>query len=62
MSSEQFEISRIGGRLESLMKMIPILKELEYDDIHLYYEDSDIWVMEWHNPRHDGATWELWEV
>ena len=62
MSSEQFEISRIGGKLESLMKMIPILKELEYDDIHLYYEDSDIWVMEWHNPRHDGVTWELCEV
>ena len=53
------EVARIGGRLESLMKMIPILKELEYDDIHLYYEDCDIWVMEWHNPEYDGTRWEL---
>lgn len=56
----RIEVARIGGKLESLMKMIPILKELEYDDIHLYYEDSDIWVMEWHNPDHDGGVrWEL---
>lgn len=53
------EVARIGGKLESLMKMIPILKELEYDDIHLYYEDCGIWVMEWHNPEHDGTRWEL---
>ena len=53
------EVARIGGKLESLMKMIPILKELEYDDIHLYYEDCDIWVMEWHNPKYDGIRWEL---
>ena len=53
------EVARISGKLESLMKMIPILKELEYDDIHLYYEDCDIWVMEWHNPEHDGTRWEL---
>ena len=53
------EVVRIGGKLESLMKMIPILKELGYDDIHLYYEDSDIWVMEWHNPKHDFVRWEL---
>ncbi len=53
------EVARVGGKLESLMKMIPILKELEYDDIHLYYEDSDIWVMEWHNPKYDGIRWEL---
>lgn len=53
------EVARIGGKLESLMKMIPILKELGYDDIHLYYEDSDIWVMEWHNPKHDFVRWEL---
>ena len=53
------EVARIGGKLESLMKMIPILHELGYDDIHLYYEDSDIWVMEWHNPKHDFVRWEL---
>ena len=53
------EVAHIGGKLESLMKMIPILKELGYDDIHLYYEDSDIWVMEWHNPKHDFVRWEL---
>lgn len=53
------EVARVGGKLESLMKMIPILKELEYDDIHLYYEDCDIWVMEWYNPKYDGIRWEL---
>ena len=53
------EVARIGGKLESLMKMIPILRELGYDDIHLYYEDSDIWVMEWHNPKCDYVRWEL---
>ena len=53
------EVARISGKLESLMKMIPILKELEYDDIHLYYEDCGIWVMEWHNPECDGTRWEL---
>lgn len=55
----KIENSRIGGKLETLLKMIPILHELGYDDIHLYFDDCDIWVMEWHNPEHDFVRWEL---
>ena len=51
---------RISGEWDSIIKLIPILKEMGYDDLHLRYEDCDIWILEWHNPRHDGrATWRL---
>lgn len=54
-----FEVSRIGGEWEKIQKLIPILHEFGYDDMHLYYDDSNIWVLEWHNPQHDGIRWEL---
>lgn len=53
------EKCRMGGTLDKIQKLIPVLKEFGYDDIHLYYEDSNIWVIEWHNSEHDGVRWEL---
>lgn len=49
----------ISGKWENVVKLIPILKEMGYDDLHLRYEDCNIWVLEWHNPEHDGAIWRL---
>lgn len=51
---------RISGEWDYIVKLIPILKEMGYNDLHLRYEDCGIWVLEWHNPEFDGnATWRL---
>ena len=49
----------IAAELEVLQKLIPVLHEAGYDDVHLFYEDCDVWVLQFHNPEHDGLTWEL---
>ena len=50
----------ISGKWDSIVKLILILKEMGYDDLHLRYDECDIWVLEWHNPELDGgATWRL---
>lgn len=50
----------ISGKWDSIVKLILILKEMGYDDLHLRYDDCDIWVLEWHNPELDGgAAWRL---
>ena len=56
-----YEINQISGEWEHIVKLIPILKEMGYDDLHLKYEDSDIWILEWHNPLHDNSSWVLTE-
>lgn len=50
------KLSNVAGKWENIQKIIPILKELGYTDMHLYYEDCDIWVLEWHNPSLDGGN------
>lgn len=49
------KLSNVAGEWEKIQKIIPILKELDYTDMHLYYEDCDIWVLEWHDPNFDNA-------
>ena len=53
MEPERYSYSKIAGKWEDIQKLIPLIAKMEYDD-------CDIWVLEWHNPRHDGrATWRL---
>ena len=43
-------IYQVAGKFEDILALILPLKQLGYDDFNLYYEDSDIWVLKWHNP------------
>ena len=52
---------QVSGEWEYIQKLIPILKEMGYIDMHLYYEDFEIWVLQWHNPEHDYMIWQLGE-
>lgn len=51
--------SYISGTWENIQKLIPIFKEMGYDDLHLFYEDSGIWVLYYHNFKLDGMEWRL---
>lgn len=55
------EVNQISGAWEYIVKLIPILKEMEYGDFHLKYEDSDIWTLQWHDPFVDYSSWVLTE-
>ena len=62
MESEYYSYSKVAGKWEDIQKLIPLIAKMEYDDFHLYYDDCEIWVLEWHNPEHDGARWFLGEA
>lgn len=49
----------VAGSWENVSKIIPILKEMGYTEMHLYYEDCGIWVLQWHNPEFDNGEWML---
>lgn len=49
----------VAGTWDKIQKIIPVLKEMEYDDFHLYYEDAGIWVLYYHNPDLDNLSWRL---
>lgn len=51
--------SHVAGTWDKIQKIILVLKEMEYDDFHLYYEDSDIWVLYYHSPDLDNLSWRL---
>lgn len=59
--SESVNYYQVAGKLEHIQKLIPILKEMGYTDMHLYYEDVEIWVLQWHNPEFDYMRWHLEE-
>ena len=52
-------ISNVCGKWEQISQMIPLLKEMGYIEMHLYYEDCGIWVLQWHNPEMDNSEWML---
>lgn len=52
-------ISHVAGSWDNISKMIPILKEMDYTEMRLYYEDCGIWVLQWHNPELDNSEWVL---
>ena len=58
---ENDRVPQIAGEWGYISKLIPIFKEMGYDDFHLYYEDCGIWVLKWHNPELDGLKWMLVE-
>lgn len=49
----------VSGHLEYIMQLIPILKNMNYDDFNLYYDDCDIWVLRWHGRQYDGKEFQL---
>ena len=51
--------SEISGTWDKMRDIIPLLSEMGYIDMHLYYEDAGIWVLEFHNPEHDNLLFEL---
>ena len=51
--------STIAGTWDKMRNIIPLLSEMGYADMHLYYEDAGIWVLEFHNPEHDNLLFEL---
>jgi hypothetical protein len=58
---EEKNYQQVAGEWEHIQKLIPILKEMGYVDMHLYYEDVEVWVLQWHNPEHDFMRWQLEE-
>ena len=51
--------AHVAGSFEHIQQLIPILKEMGYTDFNLYYEDSNIWILKWHDPEMDGLHWLL---
>ena len=49
----------VAGTWDKIQKIIPVLKEMEYDDFHLYYEDAGVWVLYYHSPDLDNLSWRL---
>lgn len=52
-------ISHISGKWEQISQIIPLLKEMGYTEMRLYYEDCGIWVLQWHSPEFDNSEWVL---
>lgn len=52
-------IPHVAGSWENIQKLIPILKDMGYTQMHLYYEDCNIWILQWHNSEFDNAEWVL---
>lgn len=52
-------ISHAAGSWEQVSQMIPLLREMGYTEMRLYYEDCGIWVLQWHNPELDNSEWIL---
>lgn len=51
--------SYLSGTLEQLQKLIPILSEMEYDELLLSYEDCGIWRLEWNQSKLTDQHFEL---
>lgn len=49
----------LSGTLEQLQKLIPILSEMEYDELLLSYDDCGIWRLEWNQPKLTDQHFEL---
>lgn len=59
---EEKNYYQVFGEWKHIQKLIPTLKEMGYVDMHLYYEGSEIWVLQWHNSGYDYMRWQLGEV
>lgn len=49
----------LSGTLEQIQKLIPILSEMDYDELLLSYDDCGIWRLEWNQPKLSGQHFEL---
>lgn len=49
----------LSGTLEQIQKLIPILSEMEYDELLLSYEDCGIWRLEWNQSKLTDQHFEL---
>lgn len=49
----------LSGTLEQLQKLIPLLSEMEYDELLLSYEDCGIWRLEWNQSKLTDQHFEL---
>ncbi len=49
----------LSGTLEQLQKLIPILSEMEYDELLLSYDDCGIWRLEWNQSKLTDQHFEL---
>ena len=54
-------ISHVAGHWREISEIIPLLKDMGYTEMRLYYEDCGIWVLQWHNPEMDNCEWILIE-
>lgn len=52
-------IPSVCGKWEQISQMIPLLKDMDYTEMRLYYEDCGNWVLQWHNPEMDNSEWML---
>ena len=55
-------ISYVSGSWEQISKMIPLIKEMGYIEMCLYYGGRGIWILEWHTPEHDNCERILVEI
>lgn len=56
---EQEKLSKISGEWEHISKLIPILRNMGYNDLRLRYEDCDIWTLTIHTTQYDELTFKL---
>lgn len=49
----------LSGTLEQIQKLIPILSEMEYDELLLSYDDCGIWRLEWNQSKLTDQHFEL---
>lgn len=49
----------LTGTLEQIQKLIPLLSEMEYDELLLSYEDCGIWRLEWNQSKLTDQHFEL---
>lgn len=47
------------GTLEQIQKLLPILSEMDYDELLLSYDDCGIWRLEWNQPKYSGQHFVL---
>ena len=52
-------VPNVCGKWEQISQIIPLLKEMGYTEMRLYYEDCGNWILQWHNPEMDNSEWML---
>lgn len=53
------KLPKISGEWEQMSQLIPILKDMGYDELRLAYEDCGIWTLTAHQTEYDEFGFHL---